>query len=343
MPQGTYTVRVKVNGHLIPLQQYINVENALVRVADWTTPKLTAVEPISAPPGSLVTLRGNFMTLCYTRDELADEDDCADDNGARITRIYFSGQLCNLIDPNTFLLYQNLTRNTLVCKLEGQEVNMFNASVLVSEEFGRSLASSSIFYISADEKIHNFESYAQIDHINYQNGSINGGQKLTITGNYFYSDEFLKADIKIGNEKCQVTDFKSNNFYDSTLECQVPAYNSDYDNKDNFFGGRGINVFIDKKNTNFDDLFLSSPSMLAKNYIAQNMSVSLNNTDPVTVWFKGFFAPLRSGSYDFQINTNGFAKVYLSTTESPSDMVLVSSFNSNSRPSSIVDLEAEKL
>lgn len=344
MPAGTYTVRVKVKGHLIPIQQYINIENAVVRAADWTTPKLTSVEPISAPPGSMVTLRGNFMTLCYTRDELADEDDCADDNGARITRVYFSGQLCNLIDPNTFLLYQNLTRNTLVCKLEGQEVSTFNASILVSEEYGRSLASSSIFYISADEKIYNFESHAQIDHINYQSGSKKGGLKLTITGSYFYSDEFLKADINIGDEKCEVTDFKTNNFDDSTLECQVPAYPSSYENRDYFFGGRGINVIVDNKATSFSDLFLNLPSVSAKNYMAQNMSVSLNNTDPVTVWFKGYFAPLRSGSYDFTIETNGFAKVYLSLTQDPSNMSMVSSYqNSSLRSSSIVNLEAEKL
>ncbi|RNA24183.1 fibrocystin-L isoform X1, partial [Brachionus plicatilis] len=245
---GTYIVRVKVNGNLIPFEQYINIENADVRVADWTTPKLTSVEPISATPGSMITLKGDFKTLCYTRDE----DPCADDAGARISRIYFNGQLCNLINPDTNLVYQNLTTDTLLCKLEGHEVNVYNATILVSEEYGRSLASSSIFYISADEKIYNFESYAKIDYVNYQSGSINGGLKLTITGNHFYSDQDIQAEIKIGNESCELTSFMSNNYFDSTLECQVPAdpiYNRNY-----FYGGRGINLIVDNKTTDFDSL-----------------------------------------------------------------------------------------
>lgn len=336
MPEGTYIVRVKVNGNLIPFEQYINIENADVRVADWTTPKLTSIEPISATPGSMVTLKGDFKTLCYTRDE----DPCADDAGARISRIYFNGQLCNLINPETNLVYQNLTTDTLLCKLEGHEINVYNATVLVSEEYGRSLASSSIFYVSADEQIYNFESYAQINQINYQNGSINGGLKLTITGNHFYSDESVKAEIKIGDEQCELINFTPNNYFDSTLECKVPA-DPVYNVRNYFYGGRGVNVIVDNKLTSFDNLMIDQPSLSAVEYVAKNMSVSLNQADPATVWLKGYFAPLRSGSYDFPIDIDaGYAKVYLSLTQNPDDKTIVSSYKDSSADYTKIELEA---
>lgn len=333
MPQGTYTVRVKVNGNLVPLQQYLNVDNAIIRVIDSATPKLQSLEPTSAPPGSMVTLNGDFKTFCYTRDE----DPCADDTGARISRIFFNGQHCNLINPATNLVYQNLTTQTLLCKLEGNEVNLYNATVLVSEEFGRSLASPSIFYISADEEIYNFESYAEIDHINYQTGSIKGGLQLTLTGNHFYSDDNIKADIRIGNEECKLTGYEKNNFYDSTLECQVPV--DPKNSKTHFFGGRGINVIIDNVVTVFENLESQLPSQSANEYITNKMSVLLNSATPSTVWFKGYFAPLRSGRYDFPVSSNGYAKVFLSLTENPSDKTVVSDF---SKPVIPVNLEAGK-
>lgn len=334
MPQGTYTVRIKVNGNLVPLQQYINVDTAIIRVIDSATPRLQSLEPVSAPPGSMVTLKGDFKTLCYTRDE----DPCADDTGARISRIYFNGQHCNLINPDTNQVYQELTTDTLLCKLEGNEVNFYNATVLVSEEFGRSLASPSIFFISADDQIYNFESYAEIDHVNYQTGSTKGGLKLTLTGNHFYSDETIRADVRIGNKECKLSGYEKNNFNDSTLECQVPAdpeYNRTY-----FFGGRGINLIVDNVPTSYSNLETQMPSQLANEHVTNRMSVSLNSATPSTVWFKGYFAPLRTGRYDFPISTTGYAKVFLSLTENPSDKKIVSDFLNS--PITI-DLEAGKL
>ncbi|RMZ96657.1 Fibrocystin-L [Brachionus plicatilis] len=336
MPEGTYTVRVKVNGNLIPLHQYINVENADVRSVDWNTPKLTSLEPISAPPGSMVTLKGDFKTLCYTRDQ----DPCADDAGARISRIYFNGQLCNLINPDTNLVYQNLTTDSLVCKLEGHEVNVYNATVLVSEEYGRSLTSPTIFYITADEQIYNFESYAEIDHVNYQTGSINGGLKLTLTGNHFYSDESVKAEVKIGNEECKLIAYMPNNFFDSVLECQVPV--GPGQNRSHFYGGRGLNLVVENVETDFDGLLSYVPSSSAAKYVTNRMSVSLRQADPATVRFTGYFAPLRSGRYDFPIDTDGYAKVCLSLTQDPNDKTVVSSYEPSSADYSKVYLEAGK-
>lgn len=69
----------------------------LLKAKDESTPKIFSINPLSGPPGTLVNLTGDFKTICYTRDV----DECSDDSGSRITRIYFGGQICNLYDSNT--------------------------------------------------------------------------------------------------------------------------------------------------------------------------------------------------------------------------------------------------
>ena len=58
------------------------------------------------------------------------------------------------------LRYQNFSTNLLYCKLDNSEVGIFNTTMLVSENYGRSLASPSIFYATPDEKLYNYQSYA---------------------------------------------------------------------------------------------------------------------------------------------------------------------------------------
>ena len=106
----------------------------------------------------------------------------------------------------------------LYCKLSKAEVGIFNATVLVDGEFGRSLASTSTFYIAPDEKIYNYLSYAgllffiylkkkddfrkkvnlEITSISTNIGGSLGGTFLTINGRYFYSSDNQPADIRIG-------------------------------------------------------------------------------------------------------------------------------------------------
>ena len=45
--------------------------------------------------------------------------------------------------------------------MDNSEVNAFNTSVLVQEEYGRSVALPSIYYVTPDEQIYNFQSYAR--------------------------------------------------------------------------------------------------------------------------------------------------------------------------------------
>lgn len=65
-----------------------------------------------------------------------------------------------------FLRYSDLTSSSLVCKLKGSQVGVFNASLLVSEDNGRSLSISTAFFVTPNEIIYNFQSYAGIFDIN---------------------------------------------------------------------------------------------------------------------------------------------------------------------------------
>lgn len=86
----------------------------------------------------------------------------------------------------------------MYCKLENTEVGVFNNSLLVSSQYGRSLTSASIYYVTPDEKIYNYQSYAEISSLNTNTGSLLGGTVLSIDGSNFFSDVNLPAVIQIG-------------------------------------------------------------------------------------------------------------------------------------------------
>jgi hypothetical protein len=103
-----------------------------------------------------------------------------------------------LIDLETNEFYAEITQSSLTCKLVGKEVNTFNATMLVNEENGRSLASPSTYFVTSDEKIYNFLAYSEISSLSTNASSEAGGNFIDIHGLYFYSDEYLPAEIEIG-------------------------------------------------------------------------------------------------------------------------------------------------
>ena len=52
-----------------------------------------------------------------------------------------------------------MTQNSFICKLEGAEVNYLNGTIIVDQDFGRSLVDGSDFLVSGEEKIYNFMTY----------------------------------------------------------------------------------------------------------------------------------------------------------------------------------------
>lgn len=276
----------------------------MFRATENNTPKIYALNPISGPPGTLVKITGDFKTSCYTRDV----DSCGDDSGQRISRIYFGGQICNLIDPTTNDLYQNVTQNELVCRFEGKEINYFNSTILVSEEFGRSKIVPQNFFVSPDEQIYNFNSYPVIKSISHSSGSVLGGTQMTIKGSYFYSDEYLPAKIDISGVPCKVLSFEKNNYVDSELVCETPIMP---DTQSQFYGNRGINIVSDDVLTSYANLKTAVPGATANFSISSFANYTTTDSVAKTVWISGYLQPAKTSLYEFSVVTNGVAEVYL--------------------------------
>ena len=91
---------------------------------------------------------------------MRDTDGCADDAGARILRLYVGGQQCEMINSTSSELFQAVTSSSLRCQLNKPEVGYFEASMLVSGQYGRAKTASNIFYVSPTENVYNFQTYA---------------------------------------------------------------------------------------------------------------------------------------------------------------------------------------
>lgn len=56
--------------------------------------------------------------------------------------------------------YANLTSSSLYCKLKGETVGLFNGTMIVSEDYGRSLSDPASFFVTPDESIYNYQTFA---------------------------------------------------------------------------------------------------------------------------------------------------------------------------------------
>ncbi len=71
-----------------------------------------------------------------------------------------------LIDYNFFLIillferYDNLTSTSLTCRLKGSTIGIFNVSMIVSEDNGRSDEEDTMYYVTPGELLYNFQTYA---------------------------------------------------------------------------------------------------------------------------------------------------------------------------------------
>ena len=121
MAPGTYLVQVEVKGNIIPFYQYRDKDEAVVTVSSSHTPKINTITPKTGIPGTFVDIAGDFKTNCYLRDTL----ECADDAGARISRIYVGGQQCILINSTSSELYHAVSKSLIKCKLDKPEVKKY--------------------------------------------------------------------------------------------------------------------------------------------------------------------------------------------------------------------------
>ena len=119
--------------------------------------------------------------------------------------------------------------------------------MLVTNEYGRSLTSSSLYRVSADEEIYTFQSYAVVSSVSPSSGSTAGGTTVTINGNYFDDSTQYPLVVKVGNEPCTILSSTT-----TTIQCQTPVQPSSSQNQ--YQGSRGLQVYRTTSATAFVSL-----------------------------------------------------------------------------------------
>ena len=97
MTPGLFQVQVIVNKFVIPFYQYTSYGAAKISVSSSYTPQLTSIDQNKALPGTLLSLSGNFMTSCLTRDTAS----CSGLGIPLISRVDFGSQTCDMINAST--------------------------------------------------------------------------------------------------------------------------------------------------------------------------------------------------------------------------------------------------
>lgn len=93
---------------------------------------------------------------------------------------------------------------SIKCKLQGPKLpHNGDSSVTLSDVYGRTILQSSAQHISATGDLYSFQSHAIIESITPTNGSEQGGQLITITGQFF-DQTVVPAKILIGEGDCGV-------------------------------------------------------------------------------------------------------------------------------------------
>jgi hypothetical protein len=252
-------------------------------------------------------------------------------------RIYFGGQICDLINPDTNKLYAPVTQNSLTCRLGGSEVNRYNTSMIVNMEFGRSLTSPTSFLVSPDEQSYNFQTYSEVTSVSAHSGSTNGGTLLTINGLYFFNSGDVPATIDISGKidrillifskqflmefqfkgsPCELVNFEINDGVNTRIQCNTGAEpalaSSDY------VGGRGISLHVLNQKITPTTTISSS----AVKSIIDSASYTSNTTTAITIWLEGYLSPQKNSEYRFDLIGNADASVlYISTDHTAANKV----------------------
>ncbi|CAF3637436.1 unnamed protein product [Rotaria sp. Silwood1] len=318
LPESVYQIRVYVNGNLIPLYQYYDSNHALFASKPSQTPTITGIIPQSGTPQSLITLTGLFKTACYSRDV----DGCAQDNNPLISRIYVGGHLCNVMNPLTGSIYTDVTDTSLTCNFEDNEVGLFNVSMLITNEYGRSLTSSNLYRVSADENLYTFQSYAVISSVTPNSGSTQGGTTLTISGNYFSSSANYPLVVKVGGQPCTILSSTT-----TTIQCQTPVVPSSSSSQ--YQGSRGLQLYRTSVYTQQATLSANPPTPSGNVSWTDDALFVSNVSSTETVWLIGFIRVLKTATFTFILDTNGEAALFLSTDDSPANKALIASATSN--------------
>ncbi|KAM9839131.1 PKHD1 like 1, tandem duplicate 1 [Aulostomus maculatus] len=326
LPSAQFVVHVSVDGVPIPDSRicrgsYKPWHCSLFPVW-YRTPTITALTPVSGPPGTLVTLRGRIYTDVYGSNTAKSSNGL----NVRFLRSYMGGMPCEMLKPDSDELY-NLRLDSesshwgyMSCKMTGTYVGHHNLSYILDSNFGRSLPNKDLYRVSSLGKLSMFQTFAEVIGVTPSSGSVMGGTLLTIRGRFFDETDH-PARVLVGGVPCEIQSVSDDRITCLTPEQQVNS------NQTIFPGGRGLK--LEAWNGTRPGLLtdILSYNQNTTGYWSQWVDsmphIFPNGYNTFTTRTRGFFVPPSSGNYNVYLNCDDRCELYLSNSSRPEDKAKV--------------------
>ncbi|XP_078542271.1 fibrocystin-L [Lissotriton helveticus] len=251
----------------------------------------------------------------------------------RILRTYAGGMPCELLVPNSDTLYglqlTSYDMGTIICKMTGTYVGHHNASFILDAQYGRSAPQLNTYFVSSMNKIAMFQTYAVVSGISPSAGSIQGGNLLTITGQYF-DDTDQPVSVLLGGQSCDVEALT-----DTRITCTAPSKptGDSFDFITLFPGGRGLmlELWNNSNPSRLEDALMYNENTTGYAGASWVDSASYkwpSGRNGFVARLSGFFVPPESDNYTFFIKGDDRFALYFSQTGHPQDKVKIAYGNS---------------
>uniref|UniRef100_UPI00398F2CC2 PKHD1 like 1, tandem duplicate 1 n=1 Tax=Pristiophorus japonicus TaxID=55135 RepID=UPI00398F2CC2 len=313
LPEDTYHPVVSVDG--VPID---DSNRMTFYIRDYNTPTIVEISPVSGLPGQLITIRGRIFTDIYG----SDISEGANHRNTRILRVYAGGMLCELLHPDSDMLYglkldyKHSDKGTMTCKMTGTYVGHHNVSFILDNGYGRSLPHVKTYFVSSLNKLSMFQTYAEVTGIYPSQGSKEGGTRLTVTGRFFDKTD-APVRVTIGGQSCEILSVNT-----TEIICRIPK---EINLPTTIFpGGRGLKVETWQRGT-LNDLpsYNESTPGYSVSWIGEALYKASTPWLPSVTRLSGFFVAPETDNYRFYIRGSGKFALYFSLTRLPQDKVKV--------------------
>ncbi|CAL1525942.1 unnamed protein product [Lymnaea stagnalis] len=330
MPEGTYKVKVSVDGESVLDNNYCaNSDDCEFTVSDACTPTIETISPTSGLPGDFIEIYGNIITSKYGSNEPNETQDM-------ILRVYFGGQKCDLRNEANDSMYGISFVNSkgyMKCKTEGTYIGNNIISFLVSNAYGRSMPASNIKHVHRNG-IGMYQTFTEISGLSQESGSTSGGTRLTISGKYFDETD-APVEVLVGDGVCRVVEPIANN----SIVCDTPP--ETIGSSPHFSGDRGFYIYMVNGTTDPSKIERDTAQMVQ----VDQSSWSGQNLGNHAIQMVGYFVPVYSGHYKFCVKSASQATLFFSTSYDPNNKTKILEGNymdCSAHESSAIYLEADK-
>ncbi|KAM4540003.1 PKHD1 like 1, tandem duplicate 1 [Odontesthes bonariensis] len=321
MPYDQYVVHVSVDGVPVPdssiCRGHYKSYHCSFYSVWYRTPTIASLSPVSGPPGTVVTLRGQIFTDVYG----SNTDVSSNGIKARFLRSYMGGMPCEMLKPESDDLY-NLQLDSesshwgyMSCKMTGTYVGHHNLSYILDADFGRSSPDKKLFWISSVGKLSMFQTFAEVTAVSPSKGGVQGGTLLTVHGRYFDQTD-QPARVLVGGLPCEIQTVA-----DDSITCKTAEHQTKDGNVTAYPGSRGLKmeVWNGTRPRYVSDIWSYTDNTTG--YWWQWVD-SLPHTFPIdfndfSTRTTGFLVPPSTGNFTVYLHCDDKCELYLSNSSRP--------------------------